>query len=722
MAKLDAKVTRKMGLSLERLQTHANRVHAALSGKTDTHIPVEGACTPQNGGVISWSTAQEWLMDVANTKGVDYFLASHEHWATHHLVTMVPAAGAASRFLGELRKFTDEVELKAVGLAESIRKKQKKQLPQCEKYLEMVAGIEMKPTIAELADKVEEQLFPDVVREYLRLGSLLGLFEGVELLEEEANGGEKLEEPSEREWRSHWSDPLDDVLEDMDESDEADTMDGVGACSDCNCDDDCSYSSCCGGECGDGCSDCDCEGDSSLHHAGALVMRAYSAAKAILNLYSGEPKALVPTTVEGDSFLRLKMVEQISTLRSLVNVLVVPAGQKQRIQKILKAESSYLTCNYSNVFNLHGTPMAPSWLRANSKVAGAWEVMEQGNDLSTIRFGVNGEPVVEKGQYSLVAAGHGELVHLFSKVAAAHPEAECLHVRNIDNVVGASSEVYEQLGGLSDAFRVLRDTVEFLRHEVSAHIAELRGKKDVNMTNLDACKALDFLGVLLDGSLVTKALSPFFSADGDFVSVSADSMATLLSGLFHWPEPPKGCSGKALWQFIEEQLSRPVSVFGVVKKEDGDVGGGPVFIRLPDGTKAKLCMEMPHANDADSKKYFAAGGSCTHFNPVLTFFELKTHGYSNGRKKVKSRPVDFRRLFDDRFWMLSRKEHQGKPVCYHETVLYELIGNSATTNLVFFEVPRSLFVPHKTIFESLGRSREFYGFAETLGKRNGNES
>jgi hypothetical protein len=169
-------------------------------------------------------------------------------------------------------------------------------------------------------------------------------------------------------------------------------------------------------------------------------------------------------------------------------------------------------------------------------------------------------------------------------------------------------------------------------------------------------------------------------------------------------------------------LALPVSVFGVVKKEDNDVGGGPVFIRLPSGEQAKLCMEMPHANASDSQKYFAAGGKCTHFNPVLTFFELKTHGIAPGGGKAKSKNVDFRRLFDDRFWMLARKEHQGKSVCYHETVLYELIGNSATTNLVFVEVPRDLFVPHKTIFESLGRSRESYGFAEILGNNNGNGS
>ena len=47
------------------------------------------------------------------------------------------------------------------------------------------------------------------------------------------------------------------------------------------------------------------------------------------------------------------------------------------------------------------------------------------------------------------------------------------------------------------------------------------------------------------------------------------------------------------------------------------------------------------------------------------------------------------------------------PVCYHETVLHELIGNSATTNLVFIEVPRTLFHPHKSFFDSLGNDRVF---------------
>jgi hypothetical protein len=164
-----------------------------------------------------------------------------------------------------------------------------------------------------------------------------------------------------------------------------------------------------------------------------------------------------------------------------------------------------------------------------------------------------------------------------------------------------------------------------------------------------------------------------------------------------------------------------------VRKETGDVGGGPVFVETPDGKKVKICLEMPHANPEDSIDFFGPRGKATHFNPVLVFFELRTHkrafqesGTEEGEamKNVASasqgRLVDFGQLFDDRFWLLSKKEFQGTPVCYHETVLYELLGNSATTNLLFVEVPRTLFVPHKAIFDSMGQDRRSYGFHETL--------
>ena len=723
---LDAKLIRKMGLSSERIQMHASRIRAALSGQTNTSIPVSNSCTVDNGGIIAWNALEEWLADAAALKGESYFSDAHHFWARNHLVTMVPAAGAASRFLGELQKFTNEVESHVEGLSDAITKKSTKALPQAEKFQTSAAKISMKPAIALLPDMIEQQEFLDVVREYIRLGVLLGIFFDVEFSQSN-NKKDKKNEPtfSAREWRSHWDNLLNNQTEsngcyESDESDESDESykdsdNDCDGCSNCSCGSDESSEGCCSdGEC-EGC-DCDTESDTLQPTS---VIKAYAAAKAILNLYAGQPKALVPTTNEGDSFLRLKMAEQVSLLPNLGNILVVPAGQKKNIGRIVKHESEYITHNYSNVFELAGTPFAPSWLKSESRETGHWVIMEQGNDLSTIRFDLEGNPIVEKGKYSPVAAGHGELVHLFSQVSSKFPKAECLHVRNIDNVIGATVDTSVQLSELADGFRLIRDAIEFLRAEVTHHLSASRAQKNPRIQNIAVCLALDFLGALIQPETAEEALMPCFSSDGDFIGVSAQSMFNLLCGLFHWNQPTtdkKTQNNTTLWRHIQENLDRPLSVFGVVKKDDADVGGGPVFIQLPDGKTAKLCMEMPHASAEDSKKYFGPGGSCSHFNPVLTFFELKTHDFADSHKKTSGRKVDFRRLFDDRFWMLSRKEYQGKSVCYHETVLYELIGNSATTNLVFFEVPRSLFVPHKTIFESLGRSREFYGFSETLGK------
>jgi hypothetical protein len=193
--------------------------------------------------------------------------------------------------------------------------------------------------------------------------------------------------------------------------------------------------------------------------------------------------------------------------------------------------------------------------------------------------------------------------------------------------------------------------------------------------------------------------------------------AEIVGSLFYWPASDAATPLDEKARTLSEWLSRPLSVFGVVRKEAGDVGGGPVFARLPNGESIKLCMEMPHATDGDRELYFGARGKATHFNPVLVFFELQTHkdtqNPSNGRPNI-GRPVDFARLFDDRFWLLAQKEFEGTKVCYHETVLYELIGNSARTNLIFVEVPRTLFNPHKSFIDGLGQDRRSYGFGETL--------
>ena len=59
---------------------------------------------------------------------------------------------------------------------------------------------------------------------------------------------------------------------------------------------------------------------------------------------------------------------------------------------------------------------------------------------------------------------------------------------------------------------------------------------------------------------------------------------------------------------------------------------------------------------------------------------------------------------------MTKKPYGGHEVYYHETVLYEAIGNSLTNNVAFVEIPRFLFNPHKEIGDCRGRSAESYGF------------
>lgn len=343
------------------------------------------------------------------------------------------------------------------------------------------------------------------------------------------------------------------------------------------------------------------------------------------------PKALIPATTEGDSFLELKLIEQKKLFPCLGNALIVGADLKKKFESKIPD---------------------PNWL-----------VLEQGKDLSTIRFNMDGKPFIdEEGKYAPVSAGHGELVHLFKKIADAFPQAQCLHIRNIDNIIGTGSEQKEELNDLSQTFQKLKKSLEFLRETLS--------QNDVDNLSL-----------------------PF--------QLTPEMVDASLGKLFYWPELNKNLSTSEKWSQILKCCERPLSVFGVVKKESGDVGGGPVFAKLLNGSKIKLCMEMPHADSSQLEEYFGSQGKVTHFNPVLTFFELRMD---------QTKKFNFTNLFDDKFWLLSKREYKGKPVFYHESILYELIGNSETTNLVFIEVPRSLFHPHKSLSDSLGHDRKHYGF------------
>ncbi len=371
------------------------------------------------------------------------------------------------------------------------------------------------------------------------------------------------------------------------------------------------------------------------------------------------PKGLVPATLEGKTFFELKLREHGALNPFGPLCLVVGEG----------VEGAFRQC-FARAGGFEGCPDSVSFL-------------VQGSQLSTLRFDGEGVPVIgEDGGYVPVVGGHGELIHLFPQVAALGGHRSIL-VYNIDNVIGDSGPVVEEFTrfyGFHHRWLELLDRVREACGErrVSSGLArQLRaGCREVGVELL----------ALPDGE----------AGEEDSWGDGALLLEEIQERFFHTDWVALAKEGEDRWELLLRLWSRPLSVLGVVPNNGRDVGGIPAVIELG-GARVKICLEMPHASARDQKEIFRNPRRATHFNPAFVLHEL-----------VPDRPA--RERTDPRFWMLTRKPYAGRDVYYHETVLYEAIGNSLTNNLLFVEISRRLFRPHKVFTDCRGRSLGSYGF------------
>ena len=122
---------------------------------------------------------------------------------------------------------------------------------------------------------------------------------------------------------------------------------------------------------------------------------------------------------------------------------------------------------------------------------------------------------------------------------------------------------------------------------------------------------------------------------------------------------------------------------GQVPNTSQDVGGTCVFTEI-DGVQQKLCLEVPHASETDRKIFLENPHKATHFNPVFVAAEIPDENILRGWQ-------------DHPFWLVAKKSWQGRDTYYQESILYEMLGSSHYTNVIFTEVPRLVFNPHKTL-------------------------
>ncbi|KAB8033407.1 DUF4301 family protein [Fluviispira multicolorata] len=723
-------------LNINKISIHHSRIMQALNNETNTTIPIMGACTTNNGGIISWKLVTRLLSTTFHPSLRKFQKNSLRYWRENYLLTCIPAAGAASRFFTDLEKFVLGIDNKIPEFKNSFnlflndKNKLELTLKSRKNIQEILQNTKISPELSSLYDGLLEQDDEEIKAYskhfYYYLSKLLisgnvdkknlqnTILQTQSSLDFSKKEFTKSIAHSESIVRTPWeynknigkskyseiNSNLNNEIYHNSDSITSHWMDRITpqtlfARKELNTSQEPSVYL-------------------SAHEEN--ILKTYSACCLMLNKYSNLPKALVPTTSEGDSFLMLKLAEQIGLLPCLGNILVVPAFMKSEFEKEIELLKPQLQENVSDIFALRNSPFAPLWLKENRKTSGAWAVLEQGRNLSTIRFHMDGRPYTdENGKYIPVSAGHGELIHLFDEITNNFPDAECLHIRNIDNVIGSSLDRSSELNIPAECFKIIRDCIEFLRAQVEDYLFDyIKNQSNNRLQNETTFHVLRYLANFIDDNIANEALDACVDEKLTFTGVPYPSLHKILGNLFHWqPLTPHSTDFEA-WEQTMQWLEKPISVFGVVRKEVADVGGGPVFAALPDGTTIKLCLEMPHANEEDAREYFGPRGKATHFNPVLAFFELKTHTRAFESTPSIGKKVEFSKLFDERFWLLSKKEYKGTPVCYHETVLHELIGNSATTNLVFIEVPRTLFRPHKSYFDSLGNDRRTYGFDETL--------
>ena len=136
-------------------------------------------------------------------------------------------------------------------------------------------------------------------------------------------------------------------------------------------------------------------------------------------------------------------------------------------------------------------------------------------------------------------------------------------------------------------------------------------------------------------------------------------------------------------------LNRPIRVCGMVKNM-GEPGGGPFWVKNPNGNISLQIVEIAQINKKDIEQS-AIINSSTHFNPVDIVCGFKDH---NGKK------FDLLKHIDPETGIISKKSKEGKPL-----KALELPGlwNGAMSdwNTVFVEVPVSTFNPVKTVNDLL---------------------
>ncbi len=146
---------------------------------------------------------------------------------------------------------------------------------------------------------------------------------------------------------------------------------------------------------------------------------------------------------------------------------------------------------------------------------------------------------------------------------------------------------------------------------------------------------------------------------------------------------------EALRAELLRQLDRPVRVCGVVRNT-GEPGGGPFWVRAPDGTCTRQIVEQAEV-DPTSAEQQTILRAATHFNPV----DLVC-----GVRDDRGEPFDLHRFVNQDAVFIARKSKDGRELkAFERPGLWN--GGMAYWITLFVEVPIATFTPVKTVMDLL---------------------
>ncbi len=262
----------------------------------------------------------------------------------------------------------------------------------------------------------------------------------------------------------------------------------------------------------------------------------------------------------------------------------------------------------------------------------------------TIAVDLNIEPFRdEEGKLVFRPGGHGALIENLNDT-----RAEMVFIKNIDNVVPDK----------------LKPTSSLYKKVIGGYLIQLQNRINDYLKLMEAED--------IDSSMIEEIED--FAKNELFIGFHDDYF---------------GFNSEEKVHFLFSQLNRPLRVCGMVKNE-GEPGGGPFFVRNPEGEESLQIIEGAQINSSDQEQKEIAA-KATHFNPVDLVCNLRNY---------KGEQYNLHEYIDHKTGMISQKSKDGKDLKAQELPgLWN--GAMADWITVFVEVPLITFNPVKTVNDLL---------------------